>query len=256
MVMVLGHRGARGLWPENTIAGFQKAIALGVDMIEFDVHLSSDGVPVVMHDYTLDRTTEGSGPVAFQSAADLSRIAIKDCEETVATFSRVLAAVAGSDVQLAIEIKTGPDAAPYPSIERKVLEMLGDRGLLERALILSFVPDCLERARTIHANVGVMGLIWRPQCELMGGLANALDRVLSIPGSIAAVQEELLTHNESFCFERVPAGRLAVGVNNDPARMAHWLGSTVRHISTDRPDLALELRRSIAASQGARLRSH
>jgi glycerophosphoryl diester phosphodiesterase len=70
------------------------------------------------------------------------------------------------------------------------------------------------------------------------------------------VQEELLTHNEHFCFERVPHERLAVGVHNDPERIAHWLSRPVRHLSTDRPDIALELRNHLATDGGARLPQH
>ena len=60
-MLKIGHRGAKGLVAENTIASFQKAIELGVDMIELDVHLSKDGIPVVIHDETIDRTTHHSG---------------------------------------------------------------------------------------------------------------------------------------------------------------------------------------------------
>jgi glycerophosphoryl diester phosphodiesterase len=248
MVMILGHRGARGLWPENTIAGFRNAIALGVDIIEFDLHLSSDGVPVVMHDYTLDRTTNATGTVGSRTADELAAVTIRDSEETVPTFEQLLAAVAGSGVQLAVEIKTSGDASPYPGLERKALDLLHKYGAIERSMIISFVPTCHERVRALHPDIKLMACVWRPQTEFQGGLGPALDRFLSIPGTIAAVQEELLSHNERFCFERVPPGQLAVGVNNDPDRMAHWLARPVRQISTDRPDIALKLRNNIATA--------
>ena len=60
---IVGHRGAKGITPENTLASFQKALDLGVDMIELDVHLSKDGELVVIHDPNLERTTNGSGLV-------------------------------------------------------------------------------------------------------------------------------------------------------------------------------------------------
>jgi len=61
---IIGHRGIAGLAPENTLAGFRRAASLGVRWVEFDVHLSADGVPLLLHDDTLDRTTNGKGPVA------------------------------------------------------------------------------------------------------------------------------------------------------------------------------------------------
>ncbi|MEE3004529.1 MAG: glycerophosphodiester phosphodiesterase family protein, partial [Chloroflexota bacterium] len=63
----IAHRGASAYTPENTFAAFDKALALGVDNVEFDVHFSADGHIVVIHDDTLDRTTNGSGPVTAQT---------------------------------------------------------------------------------------------------------------------------------------------------------------------------------------------
>lgn len=68
---VIGHRGASGLAPENTLPAFMMAVEQGADALEFDVRLSSDGVPMVFHDPVLERTTDGSGPIGHQSAARL-----------------------------------------------------------------------------------------------------------------------------------------------------------------------------------------
>src|SRR5918993_5274427 len=72
--LVFAHRGGCALGPENTIAAFDLGMGAGADGLEFDVHLSSDGLPVVHHDDTLDRTTSGSGPIAARTAAELARI--------------------------------------------------------------------------------------------------------------------------------------------------------------------------------------
>ena len=72
--LVFAHRGGSALAPENTVAAFDRALALGADGLELDVHLSRDGVVVVHHDVTLDRTTNASGPVASVDAADLARV--------------------------------------------------------------------------------------------------------------------------------------------------------------------------------------
>jgi glycerophosphoryl diester phosphodiesterase len=71
---VIGHRGNRAHAPENTLESLQQAVALGVDAVEFDLRVSRDGSLVVMHDETLDRTTDGSGPVALSSLAALRRL--------------------------------------------------------------------------------------------------------------------------------------------------------------------------------------
>lgn len=72
--LVFAHRGGCALGPENTLAAFDLGVAAGADGIELDVHLSSDGVPVVHHDATLDRTTDASGPIASRTSLELARI--------------------------------------------------------------------------------------------------------------------------------------------------------------------------------------
>jgi glycerophosphoryl diester phosphodiesterase len=72
--LVFAHRGGSALGPENTVAAFDRGIAAGADGIELDVHLSADGVVIVHHDATLDRTTDGSGPVRTRTAAELQRL--------------------------------------------------------------------------------------------------------------------------------------------------------------------------------------
>ena len=71
---VIGHRGNRAHAPENTVESLREAVALGVDAVEFDLRVSRDGVLVVMHDETLGRTTDGSGPVALRTVAELKRL--------------------------------------------------------------------------------------------------------------------------------------------------------------------------------------
>jgi glycerophosphoryl diester phosphodiesterase len=71
---VFAHRGGAALAPENTLAAFEFGLRVGADGLELDVHLSADGVPVVVHDPTLDRTTNAAGPVAARSAAELARV--------------------------------------------------------------------------------------------------------------------------------------------------------------------------------------
>ncbi len=70
---IIGHRGASGLAPENTLAAFDLARSVGADAFEFDIRLTADGIPVVVHDATLDRTTDGTGPVAALTWSELQR---------------------------------------------------------------------------------------------------------------------------------------------------------------------------------------
>jgi glycerophosphoryl diester phosphodiesterase len=72
--IVLGHRGAAGVAPENTLVAFERGLELGAQVIESDVHLTRDGVPVLIHDESVDRTTDGRGPVAERSLAELHEL--------------------------------------------------------------------------------------------------------------------------------------------------------------------------------------
>lgn len=76
-VLVIAHRGDWSGAPENSLAAVRGAVALGLDMVEIDVRLAADGVPVVIHDASLDRTTDGSGPVAARTSSELRRLCLR-----------------------------------------------------------------------------------------------------------------------------------------------------------------------------------
>ena len=80
-MLKIGHRGAKGYEPENTLISFQKALDMQVDGIELDVHLSADGELIVIHDETINRTTDGSGPVNTLSLRELKQFRINDHHE-------------------------------------------------------------------------------------------------------------------------------------------------------------------------------
>ena len=107
---VIGHRGAAGLAPENTLASFAHAVGLGVDAVELDVHLSADGHLVVIHDERIDRTTNGNGKVADAPLAAL-RMLDAGAGERVPTLDEVLEAVP-RHIAINIELKGPGTAAP------------------------------------------------------------------------------------------------------------------------------------------------
>ncbi|MDY6765132.1 MAG: glycerophosphodiester phosphodiesterase family protein, partial [Halobacteria archaeon] len=103
MVKIVGHRGAAGLSPENTLPSFKTAVALGVDAVECDVRESSDGHPVVIHDETVDRTTNGSGSVSEHTLSELKELNADG--ESIPTLGEVLDVLVGSEVNVRIELK-------------------------------------------------------------------------------------------------------------------------------------------------------
>jgi glycerophosphoryl diester phosphodiesterase len=102
-MLIYAHRGLSGRYPENTLLAFRQALAAGVDGLEFDVHVTSDGVPVVIHDRDIARTTDGSGNVDEMRLTSVQKLD-SGAGERVPTLADVLA-LAGDAVHLDIEIK-------------------------------------------------------------------------------------------------------------------------------------------------------
>src|SRR6266545_1980127 len=118
---VVGHRGAMGYCPENTLASFERGLELGADWIEMDVHLSKDGELVVIHDETLDRTTNGHGYVHDHTLRDLQSLDAGKGEH-IPSLDEVLEWAQSKPAILDIEIKNAP--LYYDGIERKVVDAL------------------------------------------------------------------------------------------------------------------------------------
>ena len=122
-VLRVGHRGAKGHAPENTFASFNLALEMGVNAVETDVHLSKDGEVVLIHDHTVDRTTDGRGFVKDMTLRELKQLDAGSWYDTrfagqrIPTLTELLEWARGR-VGVAIEIKNGP--IYYPGIAEKV----------------------------------------------------------------------------------------------------------------------------------------
>ena len=138
--LVGGHRGNPAAHPENTLASFRSAIELGVDMIECDVHMSADGHMVVIHDHTLDRTTDGTGMVRDLTWEELQRLDAGGGER-LPSLEQVIAVAREGRVGLAIEVKQIP--LPYPGLEERLVAALREAGMVDQAVVISFYhPSC------------------------------------------------------------------------------------------------------------------
>ena len=149
-MILTGHRGAAKLEPENTLLSIQKAIDLGVDQIEIDVHLTRDQHLVVIHDTTVDRTTDGQGAVAAFTLAEVKQLDAGKGER-IPTLQEVMDLVRGK-VILQIELK-GPDTA------EPVIRAVEQNSMENEVLLTSFVHDRLREARQINSNLR-LGALW------------------------------------------------------------------------------------------------
>ncbi len=148
MVTVCAHRGVSAEFPENTIAAFKRALELHVDGIELDVHLSRDGVPVVMHDETVDATTDGTGLISGKSVAELKTLDAGNGER-VPTLHEVLELV-GDRLHVNIELKAA-------TAGRAVLSVTETMPAL-RFAVSSFNHDVLREIRAVRADVDLWPL--------------------------------------------------------------------------------------------------
>jgi glycerophosphoryl diester phosphodiesterase len=155
-VLRVGHRGARGHAPENTFASFDLARAMGVSAVETDVHLSKDGEVVLIHDHTVDRTTNGSGYVKDMTLGELKQLDAgswydpRFAGQQIPTLAELLA-WAHDSVGVALEIKNGP--IYYPGIAGRVIRLLKDHGMERQAILLSFDHLVLREAKMIAPEV-------------------------------------------------------------------------------------------------------
>jgi glycerophosphoryl diester phosphodiesterase len=196
-MFLYAHRGASAEAPENTLAAFRRALEAGADGIELDVHLSADGVPVVIHDDTLERTTDGRGPVARSSLAVLRELdagswfAPDFSGEPLPTLEETLHLLAGR-LRLNIEVKEARAGMAVVELLRQfpqadVVISSFDHGLLARLrridpdLPLAVLLDrgdwhrALARAEALHA------CAFHPYVALVGRPLLAACRHLQLP---------------------------------------------------------------------------
>ncbi|HQN09259.1 MAG TPA: glycerophosphodiester phosphodiesterase [Thermoanaerobaculia bacterium] len=146
---VMAHRGNRTACPENTLASFRRALEDGADVLETDLWLSTDGVFVCIHDATLERTTDGRGPVEARSLAELKALSAgcgrpEFASERIPTLAE-LCALVPPDRGLALELKS--DRFLDPEVGGRLGEELEALGVLERCVVLSFSRARLEACR-------------------------------------------------------------------------------------------------------------
>ena len=158
-VIRIAHRGASGHAPENTLAAFQKAIDIGVDCVECDVHCTADGEVVVIHDHTLNRTTHSRGNVEKMTLAEVkkadagSRFDPRFADERIPALREALELMKGKAVSL-IEIKPA-------GITDRVIKEIEKAGAVTEVVVISFHADVLKDAQKINPMI--------PRAFLLGG---------------------------------------------------------------------------------------
>ncbi|MFC6274068.1 glycerophosphodiester phosphodiesterase family protein [Levilactobacillus tangyuanensis] len=157
--LVFGHRGYPEKFPENSMAGFTYAVEHGIEGIEFDVHLTKDLVPVIMHDERINRTTDGRGRIMDYTLAELRQFHLAN-QAAVPTLAEFLKLVSHRDVQLNLELKT--DKLQYPGIEKIVLAMVHATPLEHPVIFSSFHLPTLKRCQALAPDESYCWLTDKP----------------------------------------------------------------------------------------------
>lgn len=254
-VIIVGHRGAAGIAPENTLASFQKALDLGVTAIELDVHLSQDDELVVLHDPTLDRTTDGSGAVRNMPLAELKKLNASAkykgqgiyAIQCIPTLQEVYDLV-GKRAQVYIEIKLATDNQRYPGIEQKVIEVVRKNNAVNSTRVSSFDFATVRQIQTLEPPIGreaIISTAYLRNIGLQGKGPVEIAADVAAQGARAVGVEK--TYLSPALMSALKQAGLAVGVwtVDDPNDLWKFLDLQVDAVTTNRPDLML-----VALKQG------
>lgn len=241
--LIASHRGGARLWAENSRIAFERTAELPVDLVEFDVQRTRDGVLVVFHDARLDRVTDATGLLAERGWDELRQATLLGTGgDRILTLDEVIEIFRPTGIDLRLEIKPGPDLLPYPGIEAEIASALSAAGMLARTQITSFRLASIETfAAAAAPGRGLLWLIGRP-----------VDRLIGDDGRLWALARDAGADQVGFeigalTAERIASARAAgltpgsFATHTEPEiRKAQALGVAV--FTTDRPDLALRLR--------------
>ena len=245
---IASHRGGALLWPENSPTAFQQTSRLPVEFVEFDVHPSRDGVIVVHHDATLDRTTNGSGPINERSWSELSQLRlIGSANERPPTLTEVVEIFSSTAITLRLEIKPGVNYVAYPGFEQLVAAELDALGVLDRTIVTSFLLDILRRFEDAATAAGRIWLVNPLVMAAVGGLGTVLRLARDAGvGEIALHTSVVTTDAINAC--RSEAFRIGAYAAHDEATIKRMLDLGVSVFTTDDPVAALRVREQLLAA--------
>jgi glycerophosphoryl diester phosphodiesterase len=239
---IIGHRGAMGYRPENTRVSFEHALELGADWIELDVHLTRDGAVAVMHDETVDRTTNGHGLLRSHSVAELRALdagawfGAGYAGERVPLLDEVLDWASSRGVGVDIEIKNAP--LYYDGIEAAVVAAVHGAEMTEQVIVISFDHRCVARVRELDASIATGVLYAARPADGGVGMARFVGADAVLPQYAYVTREDVVLAHE--------AG-LAVlpWAPSEPSVLSDLIAAGVDGIATNHPDM---LRRALDES--------
>ena len=233
--LVIAHRGASLLAPENTMAAFNLAVEVGAHAIELDAKLSRDGEVVIMHDSTLDRTTDGTGTVRSHTVMELwsldagSHFGNSFTGELIPILADVFNRLAG---KLLFNVEITNYATPFDRLPEKVISLIVHRGIENDVLISSFNPVALIMSKRIAPEIPI-GLLVRGSTRL---LINRMMRSWIMYDCYHPAWDRV--SQDVIGQERRMGKRIHVWTLNSPEAMINLVKAGVNGVITDDPVLA------------------
>jgi glycerophosphoryl diester phosphodiesterase len=252
MSKIMAHRGARNLWAENSLLGFRETLKHGFEAIEFDLHLTDAGELVVIHDATLERTTNGTGPVRALTSESRKVLRLKGpdgalIDEGVPSFEEVLAVFKDyPDTQLYVELKSDADGRPYPGMVAKIADMLRDHGMADRSCLHSFDINVVREVRDLAPEFTRLISVEKAWADRQGGLETFLNEVGDLV-EVVGIHHELFEAELDMIARVRGLDRVSVWTINDPELMRRWIAREPHWLVSDNPVLLREIMQEVQA---------
>lgn len=236
--MVIAHRGASNIAPENTLPAFKKAIEIGCDVIELDVHLSKDGCVMVIHDHTLHRTTNGTGSVSDYNLAQLKTLNAsklfpdKYFDIKIPTLEEVFKLVLHTKISLIVELK-----GTYTELPDKVVSLIKNYNLKDRVTISSYNHDYLKHIKSLNPDI-------QTEVDFFVVLEDIIKFARRLNVNVLCGEYKYIERMCKLNIKRVKNNKLSLltyTLDNE-ALMLKLIKKGVDGIITNRPDLLLKLK--------------
>ena len=237
--LIIAHRGASAAAPQNTLAAFRQAMELGADGVELDVQLSADGAVVVIHDFAVDKTTDGTGRVATKTLLELealdagAKFSPQFAGERIPTLAQVFEVLQGK-LLVNVELK---DFNPRSSaLAAPVVEVVRKHAMEKRVLFSSFNPFALRAVKRLAPQIPA-GLLYAPNLAIYlrrAWLAPLVPHEARHPESSMVTARTMKWYRaRGFCVN--------VWTVDDPAEMRRLIALGVDGIITNRPDVLSQI---------------
>jgi glycerophosphoryl diester phosphodiesterase len=244
--LIIGHRGAAAVAPENTLVSFERALKDGADGIEFDVRLAEDGVPVVIHDATLGRTAMRKGSIASFSSSELCEVNVGTWFNlrhpalarpdyslaTIPTLARVFKSLGEADALFYVEMKCGPQ--DRSALAAEVVKLVRAYSLAHRVVVESFDLLAIAEIKRLDAGIRTAALFDRKLSRPAPSMRRMIERAIRSGAEEVALHRSLATRRAAQLAGQHGLETVVWTVDN-PAWVPRAIKSGIRALITNNP---------------------